>query len=113
MCRSKQLCSGGDPQKWGLHRLQVLKMDSCPLMTDVDLYHAVAALPELRCLSVQGDPAWTHHHRYQEQVGLAQMSCCRRSQPPTLAVCLNVLRRALFFPKPQPLTQCAFVNVRD
>ena len=56
MCRSKQLCSGGDPQKWGLHRLQVLKMDSCPLMTDVDLYHAVAALPELRCLSVQGDP---------------------------------------------------------
>ncbi|CAL5225196.1 g7979 [Coccomyxa viridis] len=71
---SKLLCSGGDPQKWGLHRLQVLKMDSCPMMTDVDLYHAVAGLPELRCLSVQGDPAWTHHHRYQEQVPVYVMS---------------------------------------
>ncbi len=95
MRRSKLLCSGGDPQKWGLHRLQVLKMDSCPMMTDVDLYHAVAGLPELRCLSVQGDPAWTHHHRYQEQVRHLSIVVLQAISAPNLSK-LKVLRRAIF-----------------
>lgn len=68
--RSKQLCSRENPQKWSLPRLQVLKLDGCPMMTDVDLYHTVAALSELRRLSVEGDPAWIHPMGHPEQVSL-------------------------------------------
>lgn len=63
--RSSQLWEGGCARKWGLKRLRVLKLDRCPLLTDADIYHAVAGGEDLKALSLQGAP---EEERLQEQV---------------------------------------------
>lgn len=48
-------------------------MDRCPLLTDADIYHAVACLPNLEALSMQGSPtAGDPYKRLHEQVQV----CC-------------------------------------
>lgn len=65
-CRSEGLCEAGGARKWALRQLRALKLDGCKLLTDADIYRAVAAMPELRSLSLEGSPGL---ERPSEQVG--------------------------------------------
>ena len=71
--RSSGLCESDQVRKWSLKQLRVLKLDRCPLLTDVDIYHAVSCMPNLEAVSVRGSPtAGDPFKRLHEQV----LVCC-------------------------------------